>query len=306
MNRGQQSGKHLSGFTIVELLIVVVVIAILAAITIVSYNGITNRAKTSSIKSDIGNAIQAMEVAKVDSATNDYPTAFPSNVKTSAGNALSLSADTNGFCINGEIVGTTTRYYYSSSSGGIQDGSCPGSVIANSELGIRPNIITDTTFASIGSGTSQWGVVVSGGGSVTTSTRSGISTDPYPTRPVLRIVNPINASATFSYLKGPITVGDIVGSVPYTVGYYVRIASGTHTGTIFSPGVMSGSATNSSIPQQSGAATPTTDWQKVSKTVTATQNGVAGTAIYMGLSLNDVKTNAFTLEFQGFEVRRAD
>ena len=35
------------GFTIVELLIVVVVIAILAAITIVSYNGITNRANAS-------------------------------------------------------------------------------------------------------------------------------------------------------------------------------------------------------------------------------------------------------------------
>jgi prepilin-type N-terminal cleavage/methylation domain-containing protein len=34
-----------SGFTIVELLIVVVVIAILAVITIVSYNGIQNRAK---------------------------------------------------------------------------------------------------------------------------------------------------------------------------------------------------------------------------------------------------------------------
>lgn len=35
------------GFTIVELLIVVVVIAILAAITIASYTGIQNRAKTS-------------------------------------------------------------------------------------------------------------------------------------------------------------------------------------------------------------------------------------------------------------------
>jgi len=35
------------GFTIVELLVVVVVIAILAAITIVSYNGIQDRAKTS-------------------------------------------------------------------------------------------------------------------------------------------------------------------------------------------------------------------------------------------------------------------
>lgn len=40
-----------SGFTIVELLIVVVVIAILAAITIVSYNGITNRANASAAKS---------------------------------------------------------------------------------------------------------------------------------------------------------------------------------------------------------------------------------------------------------------
>ncbi|MDN5275377.1 MAG: Fimbrial protein [Candidatus Saccharibacteria bacterium] len=33
------------GFTIVELLIVIVVIGILAAITIVAYNGIQNRAK---------------------------------------------------------------------------------------------------------------------------------------------------------------------------------------------------------------------------------------------------------------------
>lgn len=39
------------GFTIVELLIVVVVIAILAAITIVSYNGITNRANAAAAKS---------------------------------------------------------------------------------------------------------------------------------------------------------------------------------------------------------------------------------------------------------------
>lgn len=42
--------KSNKGFTIVELLIVVVVIAILAAITIVSYNGITTKAKDSSAK----------------------------------------------------------------------------------------------------------------------------------------------------------------------------------------------------------------------------------------------------------------
>lgn len=41
------------GFTIVELLIVVVVIAILAAITIVSYNGITTRVNDTAIQSDL-------------------------------------------------------------------------------------------------------------------------------------------------------------------------------------------------------------------------------------------------------------
>ena len=43
------------GFTIVELLIVIVVIAILAAITIVAFNGIQDRARNSSIQTDLTN-----------------------------------------------------------------------------------------------------------------------------------------------------------------------------------------------------------------------------------------------------------
>lgn len=52
------------GFTIVELLIVVVVIAILASIAIVSYNGIQDRAQQSKIASDISSLNKAIMAAR--------------------------------------------------------------------------------------------------------------------------------------------------------------------------------------------------------------------------------------------------
>lgn len=64
------------GFTIVELLIVVVVIAILAAITIVSYNGITNRANASSAKSTASTFQKKLELFQAEKGT--YPFAFSS------------------------------------------------------------------------------------------------------------------------------------------------------------------------------------------------------------------------------------
>lgn len=61
------------GFTIVELLIVIVVIAILAAITIVSYNGVTNRAADSAVSADLVNIAKKIEQQRIDGGSNLYP-----------------------------------------------------------------------------------------------------------------------------------------------------------------------------------------------------------------------------------------
>ena len=61
------------GFTIVELLIIIVVIAILASITIVAYNGIQARAKDSQRLADIAAISKALELYKIQNG--QYPAA---------------------------------------------------------------------------------------------------------------------------------------------------------------------------------------------------------------------------------------
>lgn len=63
--------KTSRGFTIVELLIVIVIIAILATITIVAYNGITARAHTSAAQAAAQTAVQKAEAYNAEKGA--YP-----------------------------------------------------------------------------------------------------------------------------------------------------------------------------------------------------------------------------------------
>ncbi len=68
MISGKKSIDNIRGFTIVELLIVIVVIAILAAITVVAYNGIQARAQDSAITNDLASIKKKIELYKIDNS----------------------------------------------------------------------------------------------------------------------------------------------------------------------------------------------------------------------------------------------
>lgn len=104
INQSKTSLTHRPrGFTIVELLIVIVVIAILAAIVIVAYQGVQGRARDSARLSDMKTIMKALEIYKTNTGSypgaNSTPTANGWEVSTngtSATNFLSALASSNG------------------------------------------------------------------------------------------------------------------------------------------------------------------------------------------------------------------
>ena len=124
------SKKSNKGFTIVELLVVIVVIAILAAVTVVAYNGLTARVKETSLKTDLESAAKQLQVLKIQSGTDTFPANAASLIKsdstvfqyTSTGATYCLSATNN------SAPGIT---FYITESGSIVQGGCLVAAIAN-------------------------------------------------------------------------------------------------------------------------------------------------------------------------------
>lgn len=284
-----------TGFTIVELLIVVVVIAILAAISIVAYNGIQERAILSTLKSDIANAAKQMELANAE--TGSYPTSLPSAVKASSGNTLSLSQSATGFCVNGESNSSTPAHWrYESTAGGLQQELCSGPVIAGSETGKNPNLITNPTFAS------GWHLNMQNQTGRTLSTRPGTANDPFPTRPVLVWANNGTASTTWAVLQNSgINHGSIISGRTYDRTFWIR-KTGPYTSNAPLFGVMTGGGTNQSFWYGNHATVPTT-WQKFSGGIGATTNSDSSKVLDLPVDTSMFTTSGWTLEFQGFELR---
>ena len=123
-----QHKKHTKadkGFTIVELLVVIVVIGILAAITIVAYNGVQNRARATANLSAAQEVQNKAEIFAADVGNGIYPPSgatFKTNTDTAA---LSPAAKT---------VLTTTAPSTSNPTG-ITYAACPSSNPTGAKIG---------------------------------------------------------------------------------------------------------------------------------------------------------------------------
>lgn len=203
----QWAQKH-KGFTIVELLIVVVVIAILAAITVVAYNGISQRSKDSALQSEVASAARAVEAFRAGSSMEMYPDSLEqAGVRSSASATLGYVPGNYQtpatFCVFGQ--NGNSRFFVSTTQRSPVSGGC---TITN--LVTNPNFsVNQNTWGTAGYGT---------GGSGSTTRIAGIG----PTGGFAMRSEWTTASASAGHSSRLNVSHSVVSGRTYTASAWVR------------------------------------------------------------------------------------
>jgi Tfp pilus assembly protein PilE len=119
------SQTHRFGFTIVELLVIIVVIAILVSITVVSYTMITDNAKHKTVETDAQGIAVYLNKYKADHGS--YPATLDlldSKPKAESTFQYSYDATTNTYCVTASVTGASA--YVQSGNSAAKEGGCPG------------------------------------------------------------------------------------------------------------------------------------------------------------------------------------
>ncbi len=170
-----------TGFTIVELLIAIVIIGILAAITIVAYNGVQQRAKVAMVVSDLRNSATRLGLDRVD--LGGYPAtvgAANSNLglKASPGTTYQLTVDNavnpQTFCLTATNGGID---YMVTQGTAPVIGVCPGHLASGIPATVADNFNrTAGTLGVTSTGTLPW-TALSGTWSTNGTTASTTASD---------------------------------------------------------------------------------------------------------------------------------
>lgn len=124
MHTSTSSNKQRSsGFTIVELLIVIVVIGILAAITVVAYNGIQQRAKTAALTSAVD---QWEKIIRMGMLSDRF---IPGNEFICLGDNIADFPEGDGFLAGECMSGSGFSYTYDSGALSVLEGPLPSGTL---------------------------------------------------------------------------------------------------------------------------------------------------------------------------------
>jgi prepilin-type N-terminal cleavage/methylation domain-containing protein len=269
------TNKSRQGFTIVELLIVIVVIGILAAITIVAYNGIQQRARISSVTSALAQSAKKLALYQVDNGS--YP----------ATGSLALAGVTDSQSVSYQYTGSASTFCLTATNGNVSylstavsspaPGGCPGhgqgGVAAITNLVADPNAEAGASAWTVGS----WGT--GGAGNKTVGSASGAYSG----------TSSFRMSWTSAATGGePYTIVPVTSAAPgqaYTCSGYVKASFSANVQARI---VFRDSATTWLTGGASGtAATATTDWSR--RTVTATAPSTTVTALCIFAIRTDVQ-----------------
>lgn len=292
MNAIMQWAKNKKGFTIVELLIVVVVIAILAAITIVAYNGIQNRAKDSAAKSAASQAAKKIATSAITNsdlypsiATFTAETGYTASTNGSTPYQYTVSSDQRTYCLT--ITTGGISYYVSNASNNPTKGACsghgldglpqnlamnPSFEVSGTAFNLRTNLHTNPTFES--GSTAGWGNVNGG---------VGVGVAPSSSQAH-------SGTQSLLYTYGDSTTQDSgpSSSIAATAGTTYTISAWVYSPVLVSGGlrlITYGTAIGNTF--RGNSNTTVGAWTRVSHTVTAVATGALSFAIAKTFSAAD-------------------
>ncbi len=117
---------HTRGFTIVEMLVVIVVVGILATLVVVGYGRWQEGLAREVVKNDLTQLAAAMESSR--NFNNGYPASIPSNFNASDGVQMTYAyGDEKEYCVNAASKEyESLQFYVTSENKDVQEGSCSG------------------------------------------------------------------------------------------------------------------------------------------------------------------------------------